>query len=169
MACVTGDDARRGMNTVAARPMRRCKMLYGLSGDGLGHTMRARVIASHLRTRGHVVHMAACGRSARICARMESTSSTFAIWLRTIAERLVRHRTLAEILGGAPERIAHNRARGCASICNSGLTSSSRIFELRRHRGARLRSSARVDRSSARARRFVHPRSSSLTVRSRFP
>ncbi|MEO8876358.1 MAG: glycosyltransferase family protein [Polyangiaceae bacterium] len=42
------------------------RILYGLSGDGLGHTMRARVVAKHLVAQGHVVHMAANGRAARV-------------------------------------------------------------------------------------------------------
>ncbi|MGH7328077.1 MAG: glycosyltransferase family protein [Polyangiaceae bacterium] len=89
------------------------RILYGLSGDGLGHTMRARVIASHLRSRGHVVHMAACGRSARILrAHGFEVVDIRGILASYDRGRLVRHRTLAEIVGGAPERIAHNARAG---------------------------------------------------------
>ena len=35
------------------------KILYGVTGEGLGHTMRARSLAKHLITRGHVVQIAA--------------------------------------------------------------------------------------------------------------
>jgi uncharacterized protein (TIGR00661 family) len=41
-------------------------MLYGVTGCGLGHTMRARALAQHLRSRGHDVQMAASGRAVGI-------------------------------------------------------------------------------------------------------
>src|ERR1035441_7593684 len=37
------------------------RILYGLSGDGLGHAGGAGVAAEHLRQAGHVFHMAANG------------------------------------------------------------------------------------------------------------
>ncbi len=39
------------------------RVLYGITGEGLGHTMRARVVLPHLAARGHVVKVAASGRA----------------------------------------------------------------------------------------------------------
>lgn len=42
------------------------RILYGVTGEGLGHAMRARAIAQHLLARGHQVKVAASGRAAKI-------------------------------------------------------------------------------------------------------
>ncbi|MGN6108202.1 MAG: glycosyltransferase family protein [Kofleriaceae bacterium] len=39
------------------------KILYGVTGEGLGHAMRSRVIAEHLRDRGHTVKLTASHRA----------------------------------------------------------------------------------------------------------
>ncbi|HEU0034463.1 MAG TPA: MJ1255/VC2487 family glycosyltransferase [Kofleriaceae bacterium] len=46
------------------------KILYGVTGEGLGHAMRSRVIASHLRAAGHEVKLVASGRA---CAYLRRT------------------------------------------------------------------------------------------------
>jgi uncharacterized protein (TIGR00661 family) len=45
------------------------KILYGVTGEGLGHAMRSRVIAADLCARGHEVKLAASGRACRYLAR----------------------------------------------------------------------------------------------------
>lgn len=45
------------------------RILYGVTGEGLGHAMRSRVIAQHLYTRGHEVKLAASGRAYDYLAR----------------------------------------------------------------------------------------------------
>jgi uncharacterized protein (TIGR00661 family) len=45
------------------------KILYGVTGEGLGHAMRSRVIAAHLRERGHEVKLVASGRACEYLAR----------------------------------------------------------------------------------------------------
>lgn len=42
------------------------KILYGVTGCGLGHTMRARAVSEHLLSRGHTVRIAASGRAVGI-------------------------------------------------------------------------------------------------------
>lgn len=42
------------------------RILYGVTGCGLGHTMRARVLGEHLRSRGDDVLFAASGRAVGI-------------------------------------------------------------------------------------------------------
>jgi len=45
------------------------RILYGVTGCGLGHTMRARALAQHLESRGHVVTLSASGRAVGILRR----------------------------------------------------------------------------------------------------
>ncbi len=42
------------------------RILYGVTGEGLGHTMRARVLLRHLVAAGHTVKVAASGRAVRV-------------------------------------------------------------------------------------------------------
>lgn len=42
------------------------RILYGVTGCGLGHTMRARAVTGHLLSRGHAVRIAASGRAVGI-------------------------------------------------------------------------------------------------------
>lgn len=42
------------------------RILYGVTGCGLGHTMRARAVTDHLCSRGHDVRIAASGRAVDI-------------------------------------------------------------------------------------------------------
>ena len=42
------------------------RILYGVTGCGLGHTMRARALAQHLESRGHIVKLSASGRAVGI-------------------------------------------------------------------------------------------------------
>ena len=59
------------------------------------------------------MHMAACGRSARILrAHGFDVVDVRGILASYDRGRLLRHRTIAEIVGGAPERIAHNARAG---------------------------------------------------------
>jgi len=39
------------------------RILYGVTGEGLGHAMRSRVVAQHLYARGHEVKLVASGRA----------------------------------------------------------------------------------------------------------
>ncbi|NVB82597.1 MAG: UDP-glucuronosyltransferase [Kofleriaceae bacterium] len=39
------------------------RILYGVTGEGLGHAMRSRVVASHLRSQGHEVKLVASSRA----------------------------------------------------------------------------------------------------------
>lgn len=45
---------------------REMRILYGVTGCGLGHTMRARALAQHLESRGHIVKLSASGRAVGI-------------------------------------------------------------------------------------------------------
>lgn len=45
------------------------RILYGVTGEGLGHAMRSRVVAQHLYARGHEVKLVASGRARQYLAR----------------------------------------------------------------------------------------------------
>lgn len=45
------------------------RILYGVTGEGLGHAMRSRVVAQHLYQRGHEVKLVASGRARDYLAR----------------------------------------------------------------------------------------------------
>ena len=45
------------------------RILYGVTGEGLGHAMRSRVVAQHLFARGHEVKLVASGRARDYLAR----------------------------------------------------------------------------------------------------
>src|SRR5690349_17272097 len=40
------------------------KVLYGVTGEGMGHAMRSRVVLEHLIAKGHTVEIMASGRAA---------------------------------------------------------------------------------------------------------
>jgi uncharacterized protein (TIGR00661 family) len=85
------------------------KILYGVTGEGLGHTMRARALVQHLVAAGHQVKIAASGRAAVVLRRHHA--DTVAIdGLRIAYERgaVHRRRTLLENMRHAPSALAHN-------------------------------------------------------------
>ena len=74
------------------------RILYGVTGEGLGHAMRSRVMAEHLRARGHEVKLVASGRA---CDYLRRTFDEvvpipgFAMAYR--GERVSRARTVAQL------------------------------------------------------------------------
>lgn len=85
------------------------RILYGLCGDGLGHTMRARVVAAHLERAGHDVRLATSGRAARVLrghgfhvSDIRNLSATYE------NGQISRSKTLSRFLLEAPERIGFN-------------------------------------------------------------
>jgi uncharacterized protein (TIGR00661 family) len=94
------------------------RILYGVTGEGLGHTMRARVLVAHLRAQGHTVKIAASGRAAEILARHHDDVVRIS-GLQLVQERgqLERLRTVAANARAAPRALAANLrvARALAS------------------------------------------------------
>ncbi len=95
------------------------RILYGLCGDGLGHTMRARVVANHLQRAGHEVHLATSGRAARVLR----SHGFHVIDIRNLSAtyekgRISRAKTLSRFVFEAPERIGFNaRAAFREAMC----------------------------------------------------
>lgn len=87
----------------------KVRILYGLCGDGLGHTMRARVVAAHLQRAGHEVHLATSGRAACVLrdhgfyvTDIRNLSATYE------KGRISRAKTISRFVFEAPERIHFN-------------------------------------------------------------
>lgn len=85
------------------------KILYGVTGEGLGHTMRARALAEELTAQGHTVCLAASSRAAPILRG--HGFETIAIDGFRLAYRrgaVERARTLASLAYSAPHAIRRN-------------------------------------------------------------
>jgi uncharacterized protein (TIGR00661 family) len=93
------------------------RILYGVTGCGLGHTMRARALAEHLVARGHTVKLAASGRAVGILARHGLDVVAIDGMTMRFAEGAVRRgRSLLDLLRGAPAAIAHNARVACTEV-----------------------------------------------------
>jgi uncharacterized protein (TIGR00661 family) len=83
--------------------------LYGVTGEGLGHTMRARALAEELSAHGHNVCIAASARAATILqARGFETIAIDGFRLSYRNGALRRARTLAAIARSAPAALRRN-------------------------------------------------------------
>jgi uncharacterized protein (TIGR00661 family) len=93
------------------------RILYGVTGCGLGHTMRARALAEHLVARGHTVKLAASGRAVGILARHGLDVVAIEGMTMRFAEGAVRRgRSLLDLLRSAPAAIAHNAHVACTEV-----------------------------------------------------
>jgi uncharacterized protein (TIGR00661 family) len=93
------------------------RILYGVTGDGYGHTMRARTLAAHLTRRGHAVMIATSGKSVDVFAR--SFPNVVAVCgMRTAYEegRVRNARTVKDLFAGAPHAIRHNTRAGMRAM-----------------------------------------------------
>lgn len=88
------------------------RILYGITGEGLGHTMRARVVLPHLVARGHQVLVAASARAGVLFDALGYDVlpiEGLAIRYRDGAAQ--RLETLALNARRAPRALAHNAGR----------------------------------------------------------
>lgn len=85
------------------------KILYGVTGCGLGHTMRARALAEHLQSRGHVLRIAASGRAVGILRQHGLDVVTIdGMTMRFANGEARRARSAFELLRRAPRAIRRN-------------------------------------------------------------
>ncbi|MEO8703076.1 MAG: MJ1255/VC2487 family glycosyltransferase [Kofleriaceae bacterium] len=74
------------------------KILYGVTGEGLGHAMRSRVMAAHLRERGHEVKLVASGRACEYLRRyFEDVQPIPGFSMAYVRNKMSRMRTLARL------------------------------------------------------------------------
>jgi uncharacterized protein (TIGR00661 family) len=87
------------------------KILYGVTGEGLGHAMRSRVVLDWLRQRGHETLVAASGRAVDYLRRYDHrVLSIDGFELQYEGDALRRARTLAHNIQRAPKALRHNLA-----------------------------------------------------------
>ncbi len=87
------------------------KILYGVTGEGMGHAMRSRVVLEHLLGAGHEVEIMASGRAAEFLAkRFEDVNKIHGLHMILEENRVRRGKTLwSNVLNGAlgvPRNIA---------------------------------------------------------------
>jgi len=136
------------------------RILYGVTGEGLGHTMRARALAQHLRARGHVVLMAASGRAVNVLrAHGLDTVAIDGFELRYADGALHRARTVRANLRGAFSALAHNVEVGLTEVVRFDPDVVLTDFESFAHVAAKLlrRPVVSFDHQHV-LDRFVHPR-----------
>lgn len=101
-------------HAVQTAPSRRLhrepmRILYGVTGEGLGHAMRARALVEHLTARGHDVRVAASGRAARVLdGHFAGVLHIDGLCLRYDRGGLHRRRTVMANLRAAPHALARN-------------------------------------------------------------
>jgi uncharacterized protein (TIGR00661 family) len=78
------------------------RILYGVTGEGLGHAMRSRVIAEHLRDRGHTLKLTASRRACTYLRRyFDDVEETPGFSLRYARGGIGRTRTVWRNTRGA--------------------------------------------------------------------
>ena len=87
------------------------KILYGVTGEGMGHAMRSRVVIEHLLAAGHAVEIMASGRAATFLAkRFEGVNTIHGFHMVLEENRVRRGKTLwSNVVAGAvgvPRNIA---------------------------------------------------------------
>ena len=114
------------------------RILYGVTGEGLGHAMRSRVVADHLLARGHEVKLVASGRAHRYLARhFDDVQVIPGLAMTYVRGGVARARTLVAI-GRAARRTLHDSValyRRAISgfqpdVCISDFDSFSHVFGL---------------------------------------
>jgi uncharacterized protein (TIGR00661 family) len=87
------------------------KVLYGVTGEGMGHAMRSRVVIEHLLAQGHVVEIMASGRAASFLGkRFEGVNTIHGLHMILEENRVRKGKTLwSNVLNGVlgvPRNIA---------------------------------------------------------------
>lgn len=84
------------------------RILYGVTGEGLGHAMRAQVLLPHLRANGHQVLVAASGRAAGLLAREHDVVAIDGLHMEYANGAVQRVRTVMKNARGAVPALLHN-------------------------------------------------------------
>ena len=87
------------------------RILYGVTGEGMGHAMRSRVVIEHLIAGGHTLEIMASGRAAAFLGkRFEGVNTIHGLHMILEENRVRRGKTLwSNVLGGVlgvPRNIA---------------------------------------------------------------
>jgi len=85
-------------------------ILYGVNGEGSGHSTRAQEVLSHLRARGHTLHVASFDRGLRNLREGFEVTEIHGLRLAYVNNQVRYKRTLAKNLLGVRQRaksVAH--------------------------------------------------------------
>ena len=77
-------------------------ILYGVNGEGSGHSTRAKEVITHLQRQGHAVHVVSFDRGLRNLSESFSVTEIFGLRLTYVNNRVRYKRTLASNLIKAP-------------------------------------------------------------------
>jgi uncharacterized protein (TIGR00661 family) len=77
-------------------------ILYGVNGEGSGHSTRAREVITHLQRQGHAVHIVSFDRGLRNLSESFPVTEIFGLRLTYVNNRVRYKRTLATNLVKAP-------------------------------------------------------------------
>src|SRR5215468_8444803 len=78
-------------------------ILYGVNGEGSGHSTRSREVISHLQENGHTVHVASFDRGLRNLKDSFEVTEIFGLRLTYVNNEVRYRRTLARNLFKAPK------------------------------------------------------------------
>ncbi len=78
-------------------------ILYGINGEGSGHSTRAKDVITHLQNQGHKLHLVSFDRGLRNLRESFPVTEIFGFQITYINNRVRYKRTLASNLVKAPE------------------------------------------------------------------
>ncbi len=78
-------------------------ILYGVNGEGSGHSTRAKEVISHLQAKGHTVHVVSFDRGLRNLSESFEVTEIYGFRLAYVNNRMRYKRTVAKNLVSAPK------------------------------------------------------------------
>jgi uncharacterized protein (TIGR00661 family) len=78
-------------------------ILYGVNGEGAGHSTRAKEVLAHLVARGHVVHVASFDRGLQNLSKQFDVTEIYGFHLAYVNNRVRYKRTIAKNLIAMPQ------------------------------------------------------------------
>jgi uncharacterized protein (TIGR00661 family) len=143
------------------------RILYGVTGEGLGHAMRARTVATHLESRGHEVLFAASGQAHDLLARQFANVLRIeGFRLRYRRGKLRRGASFVDNVARAPGSLRHNMGRALHEASRFDPHVALTDFDSFAHAVGRLRGVPTISLDHHHViDRFCHP----ADVRARLP
>src|SRR5579871_2678664 len=77
-------------------------ILYGVNGEGSGHSTRAKEVILHLQEQGHTVHVASSDRGLRNLSEFSEITEIYGLRFAYVNNRVRYERTVAKNLISAP-------------------------------------------------------------------
>jgi uncharacterized protein (TIGR00661 family) len=78
-------------------------ILYGVNGEGSGHSTRAKEVISHLQAKGHLVHVVSFDRGLSNLSESFDVTEIYGLRLAYVNNRMRYKRTVAKNLVSAPQ------------------------------------------------------------------